>query len=58
VSRYVVAYGPEADPFRTRITVTEPRATLPALPVGTQIAVKAVNDKGLEGWDWARTGVQ
>ena len=28
---------------------------LPALPAGTQIAMKAVNASGLEGWDWART---
>ena len=35
------------------------RAVLPAgLPAGTQIAVKAVNGRGLEGWDWARTVLQ
>ena len=28
---------------KTRLTVTTPKATLPALPAGTQIAVKAVN---------------
>jgi len=54
IARYVVAYGPPADPLRTRITVTEPRATLPVLPSGTEVAVKAVNERGLEGWDWAR----
>jgi hypothetical protein len=54
IRQYVVAYGPAADPLRTRITVTTPRATLPVLPSGTQIAVKAVNARGLEGWDWAR----
>jgi len=54
VTSYIVAYGPATDPMRTRITVRTPTATLPALPAGTQVAVKAVNDKGLEGWDWAR----
>jgi hypothetical protein len=54
VQRYVVAYGPEADPLRTRITVSAPRASLPVLPAGTHIGVKAVNARGLEGWDWAR----
>lgn len=57
VRRYVVTYGPEHDPLRTRVTVTGPQATLPALPAGTRIGVKAVNDKGLEGWDWVWGGV-
>jgi hypothetical protein len=52
VRRYIVAYGPESDPTRTRITVTTPQATLPSVPAGTRIGVKAINDKGLEGWDW------
>jgi hypothetical protein len=52
VRRYIVAYGPESDPLKTRVTVTAPQATLPNLPAGTRIAVKAINDKGLEGWDW------
>jgi hypothetical protein len=58
VRRYIVTYGPENDPMRTRVTVTTPQATLPALPAGTRIGVKAVNDKGLEGWDWAWTAIQ
>jgi Peptidase family M28/WD40-like Beta Propeller Repeat len=58
VARYLVAYGPGADPLRTTVTVTGPRATLPALPAGTQIAVKAENARGLQGWDWARTVLQ
>jgi len=28
------------------------------LPAGTAISVKAMNSRGLEGWDWARTVVQ
>ncbi len=39
-------------------TVTSPKATQPAFPAGTQITVKAVNARGLEGWDWARAVVQ
>jgi hypothetical protein len=38
--------------------VTTAKATLPALPAGTNIAVKAVNARGLEGWDWARIVLQ
>ncbi len=58
ITGYVVAYGPDDDPLHTRVTVTGPRATLPAVPAGTQIAVKAVNRRGLEGWDWARTSIR
>jgi hypothetical protein len=59
IKTYLVAYGPANAPLRDRVTVTAPRAVLPAgLPAGTQIAVKAVNGRGLEGWDWARTVLQ
>ncbi len=58
VRTYIVAYGPAADPLRTRVTVAGPRATLPAVPAGTRINVKAVNARGLEGWDWARGEVR
>ena len=34
--------------------VWEPRARLGDLPAGTEIMVKAVNERGLESWDWAR----
>jgi Tol biopolymer transport system component len=55
IKQYIVAYGPAANPLQTRVTVTAPKATLPALPAGTHVAVKAVNGRGLEGWDWVRT---
>ena len=58
VRSYIVAYGPANDPMRTRVTVNTPTATLPSVPAGTKISVKAVNGRGLEGWDWARTDVQ
>jgi hypothetical protein len=58
VKTYVVAYGPASDPLKTRVTVTGPGATLPVLPAGTQVAVKAINARGLEGWDWARLVIQ
>jgi hypothetical protein len=57
IKQYVVSYGP-AGGKTTRLVVTTPSATLPALPAGTEVAVKAVNLKGLEGWDWARTVIQ
>jgi hypothetical protein len=59
VAKYLVSYGPAADPAKaTRLTVTTPSATLPALGAGTQISVKAVNSRGIEGWDWARIVLQ
>jgi Tol biopolymer transport system component len=53
VSSYIVQYG-AAGAAPKQIIVKGPRATLPALAAGTEIAVKAVNERGLEGWDWAR----
>jgi hypothetical protein len=55
VASYVVAYGPQSDPLRHKVTVTQPRATLPQLTAGTVVSVRAVNARGLEGWDWAKT---
>jgi hypothetical protein len=54
VSSYIVAYGPSDSPAQRRQTVSLPRITLSRVPAGTAIAVKAVNARGLEGWDWAR----
>jgi hypothetical protein len=55
VASYIVAYGPAADPLRHQVTVTRAQATLPQIAPGTIVSVKAVNARGLEGWDWART---
>ncbi|MCK5650406.1 MAG: M20/M25/M40 family metallo-hydrolase, partial [Gemmatimonadetes bacterium] len=54
VTGYIVAYGPESDPLRATITVSEPRATLEGVAPGTVVAVKAVNERGMQGWDWVR----
>jgi hypothetical protein len=50
---YVVAYGPPSDRLRHRVTVTQPHASLPQATPGMVVSVKAVNARGLEGWDWA-----
>jgi hypothetical protein len=52
ITSYIVEYGTR------RVTVKTPRAQLTGVTPGTVIAVKAVNAKGLEGWDWARVAVQ
>jgi hypothetical protein len=59
VARYLVEYGPAADTSkRTRVAATAARIVLPALPAGTEVSVKAVNARGMEGWDWARIVLQ
>jgi peptidase M28-like protein len=57
VASYIVAYGPPSAPLSHRVTVTQPRASLPQVAPGTVVSVKAVNARGLEGWDWARISV-
>jgi Tol biopolymer transport system component len=58
VSRYVVRYGPPSNPMQYTANVRSTRVTLNSLQAGWHIAVKGVNAKGMEGWDWARTIVQ
>ena len=57
VTAYIVAYGPADSPQAKKVRVTTPAATVAGVAPGTMISVKAVNEKGLEGWDWARITV-
>jgi hypothetical protein len=58
VTGYLVTYGPPSNPAANQMRVTAPSATIPKATAGTMIAVKAVNARGLEGWDWARVTVR
>jgi hypothetical protein len=58
VQRYVVAWGPPSSPLEHRLTVTEARAAIDGLAAGSVVAVKAVNEHGLQSWDWARVVVR
>ncbi len=58
VTGYIVAHGPAAKPEAQQIRVIKPSVTLTGISPGTSVAVKAVNAKGLEGWDWARVIVR
>ena len=58
VSTYIVSYGPPAKPEEKTIRVNAPTARLTNITPGTVVAVKAVNAKGFEGWDWARVVVK
>jgi hypothetical protein len=57
VTGYRVTWGPAGDEGAHTLTVVEPRARLEGVAPGSVIAVKAVNARGLEGWDWARAVV-
>jgi len=58
VTAYIVAYGTAAKPEAQQLRVVKPSVTLIGISPGTAVAVKAVNAKGLEGWDWARVVVR
>jgi hypothetical protein len=58
VTEYLVTYGPASDPEARQMRVKGTTATIPNATPGTVIQVKAINAKGLEGWDWARVRVQ
>jgi hypothetical protein len=59
VTSYIVAYGPPESPLEHRLVTATAEATLAGpLAPGTVVSVKAVNARGLEGWDWARTNVR
>ncbi len=58
VTSYLVSYGPPTKPDAQQMRVTKPTVVLSNVAPGTVIAVKAVNSKGFEGWDWARVTVK
>jgi hypothetical protein len=58
VTGYVVASGPASRPEMHMTRVARPFARLTGITAGSLVSVKAVNGKGLEGWDWARIVVQ
>jgi hypothetical protein len=57
ITAYIVTWGPSDNPSLHTLRVTQPRAVLRGAGAGTRVQVKAVNAKGLEGWDWARAVV-
>jgi hypothetical protein len=57
VTGYRVTWGPPGNEAGNTLTVAEPRARLEDVSPGSVIAVKAVNARGMEGWDWAKVTV-
>ena len=58
ITGYIVACGPPDKPEAREVRVTKPSATLTGVTAGSIVSVKAVNAKGMEGWDWARATVK
>jgi hypothetical protein len=58
ITGYIVAYGPAGAPEARQVRVPGPTATISGLSPGMVVSVKAVNDEGLEGWDWARVALK
>ena len=58
VTGYVLAYGTPAKLDSQQLRVVKPPAVLTGIAAGTVVSVKAINSKGLEGWDWARVTVR
>jgi hypothetical protein len=53
IAGYIVARGAVDASDAQSVRVTQPSVTLTGVRPGTRISVKAVNSRGLEGWDWA-----
>jgi len=58
VTGYIVAWGPPDEPLRNTLRVTKPAATIAGSAPGMEVSVKAVDARGLEGWDWARASIK
>ena len=58
VTGYIVSYGPPDKPESRQARTPKPSITLANVARGTVVSVKAVNSRGLEGWDWAKVTVQ
>jgi Peptidase family M28 len=58
VTGYIVAWGPADAPLRNTMRVIKPTATIPGATTGMVVSVKAVNARGLEGWEWAKAVIK
>ncbi len=58
VTAYLVSYGPPSKPDAQQTRVSKPSVVLSNIASGSVVAVKAVNAKGLEAWDWARVVIK
>jgi len=58
VAGYLVEYGPAGEPAKFRVRTDTPRLVLSGLKLGkgekAAVAVKALDRRGIESWDWTR----
>ena len=54
IVKYRVRYGPADAPDKYQAEVAQPKMALPNAKPGMTVRVKAVNRRGMDGWDWAR----
>lgn len=54
IAHYLVTYGPVGEHARRELSTTTNEVTIEDVPPGTGIFVRAVNNRGMNGWDWAR----
>jgi hypothetical protein len=58
VTGYLVRWEAADGTGRQERQVTESAVRLDRVATGTTVSVKALNAKGLAGWDWARYRVE
>ncbi len=58
VTGYLVTWGPPEAPGRQQRRVAGPTARLEGVAPAMTVQVKALTGNGLDGWDWARVGVE
>jgi hypothetical protein len=58
VGEYIVGVGSTLENIRERTRVNGTRATVTNVKPGAVVGVKAVNARGLEGWDWGRVAIK
>lgn len=52
IASYTVRWGLPGEAPRGSVTVRGTTHTIPDLPLGAEVAVRATNARGLAGWDW------
>ncbi|WP_417370153.1 M20/M25/M40 family metallo-hydrolase [Flavobacterium beibuense] len=57
VTSYIVRYVTKSGEEKT-VTVQKTQIELSDLKKSSKVSVKAVNEKGMEGWDWAHANVE
>jgi len=58
VREYIVGVGSDVENIKEHTRVSGTRATVTNVKPGSVVGVKAVNARGLEGWDWGRVAIK